>query len=140
MEELALRIDAGLLALLDNEVAIERRRQAEEASKVGANPKKKTRTQVVRDILVEGLRIRAEARGEEFPLIEPVGKARPLRGSEPVEVVPVPTEQEQATIVRVVDVMIPELKFELAIVGGGTPRPSTPLRRIGVTRRPDDKK
>ncbi len=134
MEELALRIDAGLLALLDNEVAIERRRQAEEAAKTGANPKKKTRTQVVRDILVEGLRRRAEARGEEFPLIEPIGKAP--REPEPVEVVPIPTEQEEAEIVRVVDVMIPEFPPR-AIVVGGTPRPSTPPRRIGVSRRPE---
>lgn len=139
MEELALRIDAGLLALLDHEVAIERHRQAAKAAETGANPKKKTRTQVVRDILVVGLKLRAEARGEEFPLIEPAERVKPPTRAEPLDVVPAPVESiAEKTKKWASRIEIPMAEL-LAPDSESDPRPPTPPRRIGVTRRTESK-
>lgn len=123
-EDLMLRIDAGLLALLDHEVATIRRAQAAEAAATGADPKKITRTQVIRELISDGLRRRFEARGEAYPVFEPVGRV-PRAVPEPE-----PASEE---------VVSPEPETEAAPLSSSAPSAHSPLsnaipRRIGVRR------
>ncbi len=124
MADLILRVDSGLLALLDHEVMTARHVQAVEAAKTGANPKKPTRMHVVRELLTDGLRRRFEERGEEFPSFEHVG--RKSRKAEP-----------SAAVAYVEGVFAHAALEELCRDEPAPPPPAPILRRLGVPRRPN---